>query len=406
MADREADWAAEGLAAPWRVAEARALAGRVAELIGGGVAASDVVVLTRATTDLRAYERALEERGVPTYLIGGRGYWSHPQVVDLLAYLRVLANPRDEEALYTVLVSPLVGASTDALVLLGAAGRDSGRDPWWVLRDPEDRLDELAADDRERMVQFARWAAGERVVAAREGVEGLIERLLEHTGYDLAVLALPGGQRRLANVRKLMRLGRRHNALHGPGLRSFLDLVALRASAWIADPDQSEAPVESEGLDAVRLMTIHRAKGLEFPVVCVADLGRAPRWSAPLVRVGRDGRLGLRLARPGTGRKEPALAYEALADEERVRAAREERRLFYVAMTRARERLILSGAARLEKWGEGNGVPMAWLGPALVGDVSAGEGVVGGVRFSGGAPWRRGGPRRFSGSYSRTKAPR
>jgi ATP-dependent helicase/nuclease subunit A len=220
-------------------------------------------------------------------------------------------------------------------------------------------------------------------VAAREGVEGLIERVVDYAGYDLQVLALPGGQRRLANVRKLMRLGRQHAAVHGPGLRSFLDLVTLRASAWIADPDQSEAPVESEGLDAVRLMTIHRAKGLEFPVVCVADLGRAPRWSAPLLRVGRDGRVGLRLARPGTGRKEPALAYEALADEERAEAAAEERRLFYVAMTRARERLILSGAARLEKWGQGaNGVPMAWLGPALAGDLSAGEGVSEGVRFS------------------------
>ena len=382
VAEREAEWTAEGLAAPWRVAEARALAERVAELVGDGVAASDVVVLTRATTDLRAYERALEERGVPTYLIGGRGYWSHPQVVDLLAYLRLLANPRDEEALYSVLASPLVGVSTDALVLLGAAGRDSGRDPWWVLREPEDRLDAVAAADREPMVEFARWAAGERVVAAREGAEGLIERVLEHTGYDLRVLAMPGGQRRLANLRKLMRLGRRHAAAHGPGLRSFLDLVALRASPWIADPDRSEAPVESEGLDAVRLMTIHRAKGLEFPVVCVADLGRAPRRSAPLTRVGRDGRLGLRLARPGTGRKEPALAYEALAEEERVRAGTEERRLFYVAMTRARDRLILSGAARLEKWGQANGVPLAWLGPALVSDVSAGEGFMDGVRFS------------------------
>jgi ATP-dependent helicase/nuclease subunit A len=383
VADRQAEWAAEGLAAPWRVAEARALAERVGELVTGGVAASDVVVLTRATTDLRAYERALEERGIPTYLIGGRGYWSHPQVVDLLAYLRVLANPRDEEALYTVLASPLVGVSTDGLVMLAAAGRESGRDPWWVLRDPEDRLDAVPLSDREQMVGFAEWAAGERAAAARLGVEAAIERALDRTGYDLGLLALPGGQRRLANVRKLMRLGRRHASAHGPGLRGFLDLVALRSSSWIPDPDESEAPVESEGLGAVRLMTIHRAKGLEFEVVCVADLGRGPRWASQLLRVGRDGRLGIRLARPGTGRREPALAYEELGDEERLRASREERRLFYVAMTRARERLILSGAARLEAWGvNGGAAPMGWLGPALVADVSGGEGVSEGVRFA------------------------
>src|SRR6202035_3717898 len=88
IADKGAAWALEGRASPWRLAEASALAARVQELVEAGTAPSQIVVLTRATTDLRSYERALEERGVPTYLIGGRGYWSHPQVVDLLAYLQ------------------------------------------------------------------------------------------------------------------------------------------------------------------------------------------------------------------------------------------------------------------------------------------------------------------------------
>jgi ATP-dependent exoDNAse (exonuclease V) beta subunit len=383
VVDREEEWGTEELAAPWRVAEARALAGRVAELVSEGISPRDVVVLTRATTDIRVYERALEERGVPTYLIGGRGYWSHPQVVDLLCYLRLLANPRDEEALYMVLASPLVGASIDALVLLAAAARESGRDPWWVLREPGVLLDEFSAEDRERIVPFVAWLAAERAVAARKGVEELVERVLEQTGYDLAVLAMRDGQRRLANVRKLMRLGREYAAADGPDLRGFLELVRRRASPWSPDPDESEAPVESEALDAVRLMTIHRAKGLEFDIVCVADLGRGPRWSGQLVRLGRDGRVGLRLARPGTGRREGALAYEELGEEQRERAAREERRLFYVAMTRARERLILSGGARLDLWGSGggSGPPIAWLGPALVPDVSGSAGISEGVRF-------------------------
>ena len=115
----------EGLGAPWRVAEARALAARVERLLGGRHAPPrDVVLLTRATTDLRVYERALEDRGIPTYVIGGRGYWAHPQVIDMVGYLEALANPRDEEALYTVLASPLVGVSADALVVLAAAARD------------------------------------------------------------------------------------------------------------------------------------------------------------------------------------------------------------------------------------------------------------------------------------------
>jgi ATP-dependent helicase/nuclease subunit A len=389
VADKGANWADEGVAAPWRVAEARALAGRVRQLIADGAAPGEIVVLTRATTDLRAYERALEERGIPTYVIGGRGYWSHPQVVDLVCYLRALANPRDEEALYTVLASPLVGVSVDALVVLAAASRASGRDPWWVLREPEERLEQLAGDDAAKLSAFARWLAVERAAAGRTEIEQLIDRALELTGYDLAVLAMPGGRRRLANVRKLMRLAREHEAAAGSELRDFLELVAGRASEWgPADSRESEAPVEGEALDAVRLMTIHRAKGLEFEIVCVADLGRGPRWGTELMRVGRDGRFGLRLARPGTGKREPALHYRALGDERQQADAREERRLFYVATTRARERLILSGAAKLDQWpSEGAGGPIAWLGPALLGDVEPmierGSGVTdAGVRFT------------------------
>ena len=123
---------------------------------------------------------------------------------------------------------------------------------------------------------------------------------------------------------------------------------AAAFGAGSGEARESEAPVEGEALDAVRLMTIHRAKGLEFDVVCVADLGRGPRWRAEVMRVGRDGRFGMRLAEPGTGRRESALDYKALGDERYAAESREERRLFYVAMTRARERLILSGAARLE----------------------------------------------------------
>ncbi len=364
IVDKGEEWAAssDGVASPWRVAEARALAGRVRELLDGGTPARDVVVLTRATSDLRAYERALEEQGIPTYLIGGRGYWSHPQVMDLVAYLRALCNPRDEEAFYQLLASPLVGVSMDALVLVADAARVAGRDPSWVLRDLDHppRLDlrdpllrdELAETDVERLRGFVEWFGGERRLTGRFGLEELIERALARSGYDLSLLALPGGQRRLANVRKLMRLGREFEGRFGPDLRGFLELVAMREAGRVTDVHESEAPVEGEALDAVRLMTIHRAKGLEFPVVAVADLGREPWRRGDLLRVGSDGRIGLRLARPGTGKPLPALDYASLRDDSQLAEAGEERRIFYVAMTRARERLILSGAAKLE-----NGLP-------------------------------------------------
>jgi ATP-dependent helicase/nuclease subunit A len=388
LVDKGAEWELEGLAAPWRLAEARALAGRVATLVASGTPPGEIVVLIRATTDMRAYERALERRGLPTYVIGGRGYWSHPQVLDLVSYLRALANPRDEESLLTVLASPLVGASLDALVVLAGAARARGRDPWWLLRDPGDDLADLGDTDRGALSEFSAWFAEERLHSGRAGIEELIDRALTRTGYDVAMLAMPSGRRRLANVRKLMRLGREYEAENGPDLRGFLDVIGERQAGRGGDPRESEAPVEGEGLNAIRLMTIHRAKGLEFPTVCVADLGRSVRPLTDIIRVASDGRFGLRLSRSGTADRVNALDFEAIGNERKLAEEAEERRLFYVAMTRAQERLVLSGATRFEGWtagGRNGGGPVAWIAPAFVPELGARIAEGGGVIDLGGA---------------------
>jgi ATP-dependent helicase/nuclease subunit A len=375
LVDKGADWEQDGVASPWRVAEARTLADRIAELVAAGTAPGEIVLLMRATTDMRAYERALERRGLPTYVIGGRGYWSHPQVVDLVSYLRAIANPRDEESLYGVLASPMVGASLDALVVLGAGSRGSSRDPWWVLREPRADLDALEPHDRAKLDAFTSWFADERGRSARCGVEELIDSALVRSGYDLTMLAMPGGRRRLANVRKLMRLGREHEDAHGPDLRGFLGVIEDREAGRSSESRESEAPMEGEGLDAIRLMTIHRAKGLEFDVVVVADLGRSVRPASELLRVTADGRIGLRLARAGAPGREPAWSYREIGERRRAAQDGEERRLFYVAMTRARERLVLSGAAKfdgfMEAGGPTGGGPVGWIAPAFVPELGA-----------------------------------
>jgi ATP-dependent exoDNAse (exonuclease V) beta subunit len=388
LVDKGADWELEGMASPWRLAEARALAQRVGELVDGGTAAGEIVVLLRAMTDVRVYERALERHGLPTYVIGGRGYWDHPQIVDLVAYLRALHNPRDEEALYGVIASPFAGASLDALVVISDAVRESRRDPWSLVRSGE-LSDALSADDRERLSTFAGWFTAQRARVARCPVDGLIDGALTASGYDLAMLAMPGGVRRLANVRKLMRLAREHEASAGRGLSGFVLSLEQRAAEG-QGRREGEAPVEGEGLDAIRLMTIHRAKGLEFGTVCVADLGRSVRPRSEIVRVSGDGhRLGLRLARAGDGDRGSALAFDELRTEATAAADREERRLFYVAMTRARERLVLSGAAKLSGWLEGSGRvgggPIAWIAPALVDELASVVAEDGGTVDAGGA---------------------
>ena len=353
---------------PWRRAEARLIAHRLRAEVDDGRRPGDIVVLVRATGSLRLLEQALEEQGLPTYVVGGRGYWSQEQVRDGIAYLSVLANPLDEPALLAVLASPFCGVGTDALVLLTEAGRASGRGPAAALREVETATwpAALPEAERARLAAFARVLAAERPRAERAPAEELLERAIVATGYDLAVLARSGGERRLANLRKLMRLAREYEAAEGPDLRGF---IAFAATQDLIEAREGEAALESEGLDAVRLMTIHRAKGLEFPVVCLADLGRAAGGARDRLLLGRDGGVGLRLAPIGGGELVSALDWDRLAEIEQAEEAEEERRLFYVAMTRACERLILSGGLDLERLPapRPGGPPIDWIARALTG---------------------------------------
>ncbi len=348
-------------AAPWRHAEARALAARIAELIRqDGVAPGEIVVLLRAGGDLRVYERALIALGVPTLAAVG-AFWEHQQVGDLLAYLRALANPLDELALYGVLASPLVGLSSDSLALLAKAAREHGGGLWQTAGSPPLGL---AAGDAEALAEFSSTLAAERAAAPLCSLSELIERAVHGSSYREHVLRLEGGERRMANIHKLLRLARRFEAAEGRDLRGFLDHVEHLASTQGAR--EAEAPVDGADAHAVRLMSIHAAKGLEFPVVCVADLGRAPNTMIPDLLVD-GGRIGLRLARMDGERAMPALEFEELAAERAARDAQEEDRILYVAMTRARERLLLSGALDMHRWPEASASagPMAGLAPAL-----------------------------------------
>jgi ATP-dependent helicase/nuclease subunit A len=350
-------------AAAWRHAEARLLAQRVRELVDAGEARpEEVVVLMRAIGDLPVYERALEDQGLQTLAAGGRGYWGRQVVRDLCAWLAALANPRDEEQLYGVLASPLVGLSPDTLAIIARTGQKGGA--WRAIEDGRVSAALAGGDDEARLAAFRERFAAERALSTRLPLDELLRRAIEASDYDLHVLRLPGGARRLANVHKLLRLAAEHERVHGRDVRGLVDRAVAELEA---DARETDAPVELGDARAVRLMTIHAAKGLEFPVVCIADLGRRRPDSSPALVVKGD-RIGVRLSSLDGG-KEHALDYEPLRDERRAAEAAEADRVLYVALTRAERRLIVSGGADLEKWPAENhqSAPLQWLVPALLG---------------------------------------
>jgi ATP-dependent helicase/nuclease subunit A len=358
-------------ATPWRRAEARLLATRVAELVASGQArAGEIVVLLRSLGDLPVYEAALRARELPT-LTGVGGFWGHQQVGDLLAWLRALANPLDEPALYSTLASPLVGVSSDGLALIAGVAHEQKGGLWRAINDRVTELEGvLPAADREHVVAFRELFAAERAAMVLHPLAELLRRAIAATGYDSHVLSLDWGERRLANVYKLVSMARRFEACEGRDLRGFLDHTTHAEIAREAD-----APAGEGELDAVRLMSIHAAKGLEFPVVCVADLGREPNLRVPDLLVAgaprgslAGGRMGLRLLVLGDPEPKPTLDYEELRETRRVAQEEEEDRVLYVACTRAENRLLLSGAVAFDRWPalRSGMAPIAWLAPALV----------------------------------------
>ena len=369
----------------WRVAEARFLAERLRAVHDRGVPRGDMVVLLRSYSYVEAYEEALEDAGLAPHVVGGRGYWSKQQVTDVRNLLGCVANPLDDRALVGALASPACGVRPDTLWLLrqaaagaavwsalrwlfgqapaGEGGAEAASDP---LTEWRERAEETAAhvpeDDADALREFVTVLDGLRAQAPRLSLEGLIDRVITATGYDLALLMRSRGRRRMANVRKLMRLAREFEADEGRDLRGFLDFVASESELG---GREAEAAVDTEGHDGVRVMTVHAAKGLEFPLVAVADLGRKLSAGAPPVLrlepvagAGHDSqepggamRVGLWLAR--LGRKRVGIFdHEELEERAVERERQEERRILHVAMTRAQRHLILSGAMDLEKLGD------------------------------------------------------
>src|SRR5262249_28314259 len=206
----------------WRQGEARRIARRVRELVDAGAAEpGEIVVLFAAGTDAERYEEALRREGLPTYRATGRGYFGQQQVVDLLAYLRLLHNRYDDVALATVLASPFVGVSNDALVLIR---RNAHRRPLFTAL--ERSLPEHLAESDERLLRAFRQRYDRLVAAsARTSLERLCDEVVAAHDYDLAVLARWDGKRRYANLRKLMRLARSYESVRGADIEGFVQFI-------------------------------------------------------------------------------------------------------------------------------------------------------------------------------------
>jgi ATP-dependent helicase/nuclease subunit A len=352
-----------------RAAEAAWIARRIASLVEGPerlqVAApteadpfatrpaefGDVAVLLRATTGIKVLERALTAQDVPYAVFKGRGFFEAREVVDLANLLEVVDNPRDDLTLAAVLRSPACGLTDDGLFALCRA-RGGARQLVDVLED--DRPTGLPARDRMALRRFLAVFGELRAVRAWEPLSVLVDRALAATRLETLCLTQVNGRQRAANLRKVRTLARRADADAAGGraeLRGFLrSLRELRER----EVRETEAPASGGADGAVKLLTVHAAKGLEFPIVFVPDLGRVPGAERSAVTSHAQDGLGLRSASPvGPLTDVTPWAFRTIRERNEQRELAEEHRLLYVAMTRAEEHLVLTTSLTPRSSGQG-----------------------------------------------------
>ncbi|ODS34003.1 MAG: helicase [Candidatus Scalindua rubra] len=301
----------------------------------------DFAILFRSTTDIKLYEHSLSHLDVPYYVISGRGFFNTTEITDLINLLKVIESPLDEINLAAVLKSPFVGIDDDALFwMTDYAHNNKENRLLYQALDEVDAIKEIEAQSRDKIIQFAQFLNGVQGIKSRTSLWNLISFILKKTEFQSKMLLFSNGKRRYANLLKIVELCKNQEDFEPLTLRDFIEIVEGYKFKEIRE---SEAPVESEEDDVVKLITVHSAKGLEFPVAIVADTDRDNTRPSDYFVYSKNHGISFKILNPSTNEAEEPLSYERINDEIKEKELRESRRLLFVAMTRAQEHLIISG---------------------------------------------------------------
>ncbi|RKQ31304.1 helicase-exonuclease AddAB subunit AddA [Oceanobacillus halophilus] len=378
--------------------EARAYAGKIKKWIGSGdgnsplqvfdkatgaqrdVQYRDIVILLRSMTWAPTIVDELKEQGISVYAELSSGYFEAIEVKIMISLLKAIDNPRQDIPLASVLKSPIVDLTEDELARIRLA------DKYKSYYDALKKYKQQQSDDTaEKVSRFLQQLNQFRMASRQGALSELIWDIYQETGYYDFVGGMPGGRQRQANLRALFDRARGYEKTSFRGLFRFLRFIERMEERG---DDLGAARALSEQEDVVRIMTIHKSKGLEFPVVIMGamdkqfnmqdlnqkyllhkDLGFASKYIDPVKRITY-----------------PTLFHYALQAEEKRELLAEEMRVLYVALTRAKEKLVMIGNVhsfekKLEKWQNmidhsqwvlpayfrlGAKTFLDWVGPALI----------------------------------------
>jgi ATP-dependent helicase/nuclease subunit A len=336
-----------------RTAAAQALAHRLHQLHADeGFGWGEMALLFRSSTAFAVYENAFEQAGIPFVTVAGRGFYDRPEIRDLFNILAAVADPADDLALVGLLRSPAFALTDAEIYQLKFAEPSTDRaknkkENLWI------NLRESSAPHHQR----AAYILDElRTLAGRAPVATVLKRLLDLTGYRAILASAPnpntpgaGGGRMLRNVEKLLADAHRSRLVN---LSDFLAYIQTLRDVGLRE---GEAPVDASASGAVQLMTVHKAKGLEFPLTVIADAAYEHRGAGGKAQLAANGLL-LDLRDDDFHPTAWQLASRLEDDHEEA----EDARLLYVAATRAKEKLLISGHVKRKK--DGSLTLAGWLG--------------------------------------------
>lgn len=324
--------------------ESGMIASRINELHDSGIKFGDMVVLVRESKGTDSVMKdVFEKMGIPTYIVPRGGYYSAPEIVNILNYIQIIDNPRDDIALMGVMNSVFGNFSeTESATIRHNARRGETLYESLVRYSKFGGKREVAlkcASFLDRLEEY-------RDLSEYTRVSELLERIFEDYNYQELCAALPGGALRKANL-DLLLVKAKDFARNGyGGVFKFVDYISrLRQK----DVDMGEAKLLDESADVVRIMTIHKSKGLEFPVCFVANLGKSIRKDGKAeVMIDDDLGIACDYIDYENKTKECTLKQRLVALKQREDSVAEEIRVMYVALTRASDKLILSGGIKDE----------------------------------------------------------
>lgn len=342
-------------------AEALLVASRIRELISGTpeqgpariydhrlrqhreITYKDIAILLRSTKGwANTFVEVFHRYGIPVFADLGSGYFAATEVETMLSLLSVVDNPHQDVPLAGVLRSPLFGFSASDLAAIRTSL--SSGDFYACVKASAEKDGVMAERLQAFLLQLERW----RTFARRKPLPELIRQIYRDTGYYEFVGGLPGGAQRQANLRALHNHARRYERTSYRGLFRFLRFIERVREKG---DDLGTARPLGENEDVVRVMSVHRSKGLEFPVVILAGLGRRFNFRDCSREVLLHKNLGLaaEVVDPELRLRYPTLLKHLVRAQVRKESLAEEMRILYVAMTRARERLLLIGSGKPEQ---------------------------------------------------------